>query len=337
MKYLTKGTIQSYLSIPQVKPQNLAALPMREVVKPVLKYWEGLPNGKATPDTDAIEFYCLNHLAAKIQEKFDPNEVLPEWAQEVMETYVRVLAEQSTRLYVYMLLIITREARHMHQHVWQEYTDLSPVYRNFHTTTLGNGSIEVAKMVATKPPEMPIGEYVECVRRVFNEGKFSSSYGGKPWGNIAYTLERMVKGETSMLMLTDTAYTLAHNGGPMFNKGMTYHGQSSEFLKILDVQRGGQMPEAVLSKEFKVKVPGYLYTMVKNFKEKMPDAFGDSVDWDDIQKKGAKQKYTKKKASFPVPPPPPPKVVTFQGKPAKAKGTFHPLPMVAATIIERAA
>jgi hypothetical protein len=124
VKYLTKGTIQSYLSIPQVKVQNLAALPMEAAVKPVHEFWTKLPS-KASPDADAVEFYALNHCVAKIRAKYDPHEILPEWAQEVMERYVEVLASQSTRLYVYMLLIISREARHLNStaapwyRIWQ--------------------------------------------------------------------------------------------------------------------------------------------------------------------------------------------------------------------------
>ena len=51
----------------------------------------------------------------------------------------------------------------------------------------------------------------------------------------------MLTGTTSMEMLVDTGYTLAHNGGPIFNKGMMYTHYDSHFLTILDLQRAGQM------------------------------------------------------------------------------------------------
>ena len=58
-------------------------------------------------------------------------------------------------------------------------------------------------------------------------------------------LVRFVSGEFSAEMMLDTVWTLAHNGGPIFNKGQFY-ACTANALRILDVQRSGQIPEAVL-------------------------------------------------------------------------------------------
>lgn len=334
MKYQPQGTIRSFLTIPQVKPQDLSSLPMPLAVKPIKAYWENPATDKASPDLEAVEFYALNHAVAKIQAAFDKDEVLPQWAQDVLSRYVEVVAAQGSRLYSYMLLIVTRETRHFGAGMggaW--WTSMNSAYKSFHSQIKGNDSHAVAKHVVTAPPELTLGAYVSCVTDVFAKGKWGHSYGGPAWANISSTMLRMVKGETSMVGMLDTAYTLAHNGGPMFNKGMLYHGYSNEFIKILDVQCGGYMPEAILNNEFKnLAVPQTLATLIQTVNENLPGAFQAQVDWNDVEKKGAKHSYATEKAKMKKAPPKP---VYINGQLVKAKGEFHVMPGVSVTMLQR--
>jgi hypothetical protein len=43
------------------------------------------------------------------------------------------------------------------------------------------------------------------------------------WGNIADTLRHLVTGELSPEMFCDLGFALAHNNGPIFNKGKHPH------------------------------------------------------------------------------------------------------------------
>ena len=61
-------------------------------------------------------------------------------------------------------------------------------------------------------------------------GCWSGGYGGPKWGAVAETLRKMVYGEISPEMFSDTGFTLAHNDGPIFNKGMLYHHQNNSVL-----------------------------------------------------------------------------------------------------------
>jgi hypothetical protein len=97
-----------------------------------------------------------------------------------------------------------------------------------------------------------------------------------------------VYGEFTPEMFGDTAFTLAHNNGPMFNKGMLYSNYSSEFKKILDVQRSGQIPQYLSEKVFIGDVvPTYMAEAVVVF----PAELTGTVDWYKVEALGALGNY----------------------------------------------
>lgn len=59
--------------------------------------------------------------------------------------------------------------------------------------------------------------------KIFNDMEWGSSYGGKAWGHIAETWRDLARASdsedwTTMLVLTDHAFDLAHNNGSLFTK-----------------------------------------------------------------------------------------------------------------------
>lgn len=200
----------------------------------------------AYPDDEALSFYLANHIWSQVLAKFDDYEVLPDDWQKLVGMYFKVMTEQALRLTYYTLLIITREARHCKPGSHSNFKDkVGPKFMSFLNHIAGTGSDGAVLRFFDDSPDMPLIDYVSAIERVFFNGSFSGGYGGKPWGHIAANLGRLVRGETSYEMMVDTAYTLAHNNGPMFNKGMFYNHYSGEFLRHLDVQRSGQMPQYV--------------------------------------------------------------------------------------------
>ena len=93
---------------------------------------------------------------------------------------------------------------------------------------------------------MTIGKFCEALAWQFYHCKWAGGYGGKKWGVVTDCLVRFVKGEFSAEMMMDTVWTLSHNSGPIFNKGQFYGMYGHNLYRILDVQRSGQVPEAVL-------------------------------------------------------------------------------------------
>ena len=263
-------------------------------------------------------------MASVVRSKFTLHEPLPAWADKVRKTYLDVLATQGQRLFFYTLLVTTRESRHL-KSAAKVYPDLTSKFgeftAEFNSSIQGSGSDCAASKFQSHPPEGPLGPYVESLEHIFFNGSFSGGYGGKPWGNIAATLRAFVLGETSLEMMVDTAYTLAHNNGPMFNKGMLYSMYTHTIYKILDVQRSGQIPELILNAENEgmkdVKVKGYVSSCLQEMQDEL-NCFGSYVDWQKVEDLGSLHKYpTEKKNQHKKNPPPvvPPKPEEVKAKP----------------------
>ena len=131
---------------------------------------------------------------------------------------------------------------------------------------------------------------------VFYKGGFGSSFGGPAWGEVAKTLRMFVGGEISLVLMADVGFALAHNNGPIFNKGRLYTGYHDTFTLILDVQRAGQIPHLVESylesdptasmtgMDKGVAVKKALIDIDASIEKLIPTT---GVDWRDVSKAGA--------------------------------------------------
>lgn len=202
--------------------------------------------GKVGVEKAAFDFYFRNHIVALIQQKYDPEQPL-DTLFPIVENYMSMISEMTSRLFYYTLLIITRESRHSkHFQNVLDGREFATTSRMFVDSINGMGSDGAVQYLINHPPSMPIGAYVGNVEYLFDNAGYSSGYGGPPWGNIARTLRKMIEGEYTPIMFLDTGYTLAHNGGPMFNKGMLYkHQSSSKLMKLLDEQAKGKLVDHV--------------------------------------------------------------------------------------------
>ncbi|QIN95303.1 hypothetical protein DLP3_140 [Stenotrophomonas phage vB_SmaS_DLP_3] len=294
MKYRSKDTVASLLAIPQARPVDMTQINAQSVAKRIRLYRSSC--GKASPDGQALRFYGLNQCMAVIAKKYGQHGVLPPHMKAVAEAYVRELVAQTERMFGYMLLITTRESRHVHsaKNDFEKKfaAQFGKAANDFNQLINGSGSDGAVERFLENAPDMPIGTYARSLEWCFFHGGFNGSYGGKPWGNIAKTLADAVTGVTSMEIMVDTAYTLAHNNGPIFNKGMMYSGYTDAIYKILDVQRSGQVVElcrsGVMSAHLKEKDLLPLFdAVVKEF----PEEFGEYVDWIKVEKLGSVKKY----------------------------------------------
>lgn len=308
------------------------------------KQWGG--NGEH-PDLNAIRFYALHQLVAGLRTQYTPNQQLPEWAAEILSLYVKELRSQHQTLVWYTLLIIMRELRHLKSS--SQFYGATPdrfsaewiTWSKNLADTTEEGSLNI--MLSTLP-DQDLGGLCENIAWSFDHGSFSGGYGGKPWGAIARTLARYLQGETSAEAFIDTAYTLAHNNGPMFNKGMIYLGYTGYFLMVLDLQRSGQICEALIDNTLESRYTGSFHHLKKKSFESLlktvADAkqqgieFGQYVDWFKVESLGSVQKYTKEKLEqkkkYGVQ-----EKILIDGQPATVSGEFKIAPNQTVNIYKR--
>jgi hypothetical protein len=284
-----------------LKPVDMSHVPLPDVVTGIINYEHNLshnnnlgtllgdPIEHANVEMEAARFYLYNHAFSLLCAKHDTHEKLPYVTSSVVNAYPHILSEIGRRLVSYTLMVCVREARHLSE---------SDHFRNKLVKRFGQefrdwrGLIPLSSDGAVKylkghPIKMPIGKFCKGLTYVFNKGSFSGGYGGKPWGNIANTLEKYVTGVISLEAFIDTAWTLAHNNGPMFNKGLLYESYGSDLIKILDVQASGQIPQLLND----VRAGNYNISNIKHslneqmdvIYEVLPELDGTYVDWNLVE------------------------------------------------------
>lgn len=366
MKHLPKNTLAYFSAAPQTHLHDFSALQTAVLAESSLAYKKGC--SQTLPNDDAVTFYTLNHCASVVRKLFTPNEPLPEWAQKIMQTYTQACLDQGERMLHYILCITTREMRHLKSctptfwtKVEKEY-DLKSVQILKHISSDGGEETAMNKYLKT-PPDMSIGQYVKTLSYGFhNAGSsgWSGGYGGHPWGEVTDAAVAMLTGATSMEMLVDTGYTLAHNGGPIFNKTdvkIYLHQDVNSLMTILDVQRSGQMLDLMLETQTHgVKKTAVAEEAVALLKAAVPSEVKGYIDWKlvdalrpDSEKQSNPHKYVKqtvaqkqpmaaKPKAKPVKPvvPSAPKTVTFHGKTVKVINTYQVYPHQTVNVVERA-
>jgi hypothetical protein len=295
---------------------------------------------EVNPDVRAVEFYATNHYYSLLSSKFTKNEPLPAWAQTLASAYHQTLVEQTERMLHYLICITTREARHLktykdHQKKFGEL--YGPEFEEFIKSILAVDEHSAITSLLTSPPTMTSGRYFRGIEYLFNVGwgTGKTSFGGPNWAAVTKPLAEFIEGKISLEMMVDVGYTLAHNNGPIFNKGMMYDSYTTYFKTLLDVQRAGMMPELIFSRQkykdmLKLFSPGVCQMTALAY-ENMPEQFGQFVDWHKVEDLGALGKYKVYKDLMPKPV----ATVDFNGKKALAVGEFQVSLNESVKIVER--
>lgn len=298
MKSVEKDTLQFQLyERPGTMKRDMSHVHCSKVAIQIKSFMQADTDSGRVPEHDAIMFYLTNHAVAEVRSRVALDEPLAAY-QPILEKYHEALAARAVRMFYYLVLICTRESRHVYNDD-QLFNYLSKKNgagcMDFTKKINGSGSSGAASAFKTSPPVSAMGKYSQHLVDIFYKGKFSGGYGGNAWGQVADVLNKFVKGEYSAEMMMDTAFTLCHNNGPIFNKGMLFGGyDSSEIVKILDVQRAGMIPQMVDNQESS-KITVEHKEICANFKGILGKTFGGYVDWYAVEGLGSVKNYPSQK------------------------------------------
>lgn len=300
-----------HLKRPFLEARNMSGVKLESTVTQLNQFMKHDTNSDRVPEHDAVNFYLLNHAFSIIRAKRMEHEPLAAGEAEIANTYFTELSEATARAFYYMLLICTRESRHN-----KAYDSFSAKLKGKYGVEIHNfwegiqhtGSSATASALRDNPPNCTLGQYTESLVYHFYKGQYGGGYGGPAWGAIANCLHNFVLGKYTAEMMMDTVWTLSHNNGPIFNKGMLYSMYSSDLKVILDVQRGGMVPQLVgdtmkgvhyVSQERLNDRHRELFLKIQSV---YPEEFGGFTDWYLIEELGALGKChhhkKKQKAAF---------------------------------------
>lgn len=267
------------------------------------------------PEVDATLFYLVNQYHSVLKNKFSTYQfITDETHAPIVRMSMQALVRLQLRSFYYLTVICTREARHSHFTAQELEPYLigkgvpekwASEFCLFFKDIRGGSSHDAQKAFYASDMDIPFGWYTRCLCETFTT-KFSSAYGGQAWKNIADCLDSAVWGKTSLITMVDTAYTLAHNTGAIFNKGFIYYTQNNAvLLKTLDLQRAGALPEAIHSTYLKAHLTkigttkedkeslALIDCLVSAYYDLVPD-HNTEIDWVNVVTLGALGDYSRK-------------------------------------------
>jgi hypothetical protein len=282
---------------PGVLRRDMSNVSCKNVASATAQYYLKNNDKAVMPEHDAVNFYLLNHGMAEMAKRVNEDEMLSQEYMGICSDYHDVLADAGLRLFYYLLLICTRESRHANSYDNESSFLAAEKYcpqslTNF-IRKLPDDSISAAEAFMNMTIDEPIGKYTRLMVFLFNNAKWSSSFGGKKWGVVADALDKYVHGVYSLQLLLDVGFALAHNGGPIFNKHMLYQTYNAKELRtILDVQRAGQIPQFVntfpVGKYNTERHVAYLHML----RDALGDCMDGVVDWGAVKAAGALGNYS---------------------------------------------
>lgn len=300
------STLRKYRNRPMSTARDISAVPVAEWATQYVRLREALtePLGsEVEPEHAALWFYMMNHAVAEVGGRLDPDELLGDY-QPLLDEYYDLVSMEVLRAAYYLLVITTREARHVSSKnnglLSMLAKDESGEAVEFVRSIRGISAGDVLGRLISSPPDATLGPFTVTLERLFEEGCWSSSYGGKKWASVIRPLRQMVYGVITPEALLDTVFTLCHNGGPIFNKGYFYGMYNKQYIwEILDVQRAGQIPAYVGSGQGCPFVTPDMVEWHARARELLPGgAFeADYVDWFAVEAAEAVNSYGDKKAA----------------------------------------
>lgn len=292
MKFFApKDTMAFQLSRPLNCPIDFSKMRMSEFSKRA-KAFLGTGNNSVRPETEALWFYLGNHGLHALRARNPMYAPLSNDDLSLVNHHFKMANKVFLRLFYYTLVICVRETRHL-----PDKNALMPLLKaekvenswSLITKIEDSASGAMQQIIDQQHPELTVYELCKGMSIAFHKLHWPSSFGGKKWGIIADSLVNLVTGKHSPEIFCDVAFALAHNGGPIFNKGMFYGHYGSDLQIILDCQRGGQIPRYVYSKQSNL-VTGDMQSYGMKLAKFGEDFVGD-IDWEMVQKAGAVGSY----------------------------------------------
>lgn len=266
---------------PGTMRRSLAHVPLK-VIGPAAKQSVSKVGDKVSATREAISFYMLSHAMHEVALQRDSHEPLGEMLS-IVEQYHHALNTLGYRLFNYLVIITTRETRHL-GHL--NHSSLAPEHGDECVQFTNKVKSESQEALFKYTGDLTLGKYLDYVIDIYNKLPWPGAYGGPKWGKVTQALRDFVYGDINMEMLLDVGYTLAHNGGPIFDKGFHYKHGGHALLKVLDVQRAGQIPNLVKAKTVGDVEHGHI-TLLDMIESKLGKTFNPWVNWALVEKLGA--------------------------------------------------
>ena len=269
-----ESPLLSHLSFEETSTSN--------VMKHVIKHYKNEKSLNLNIAQEALRFYFMDHCFHLIKnENKDIAQVSPEMA-DLIDLYFKELSKTSQRVFTYIICASLYEAGRMPAQSQKFWEFIEAQYGKKIFEALNNskdhsyGSLKEKEILAINEP---IQKFLSAIMSCFTSGKWWFGAGGKAWSDITRCARDVTEGHYSLQEMTDLAFSLCHDRGCMFDRGIIYqvgYIGDTNIYHVLDIQASGQTPQWIAKNRNKVNAD--TLKLFDKFEKFFPEEFNKPID-----------------------------------------------------------
>lgn len=260
---------------PVFQKRDMSGAPMANFLEVLADFDK--KNKQASIQEETALFYLSNHGFHAIETKAQNGGALSPGQLRLASEHATRVTQMSLRMLCYLMVISAEEMgfgepRNDRLYDFVESTTSADAAKWLKSVMERGGGRSGPLGSKASVGKATLGECAKALEMGFRFARWSPGFGGLPWAQIAATAGEAIRGDTSLELMIDHAFTLCHNNGAIFNKGHQYSHYPSDYYHLLDIQASGQMPAAI---EAGQRVSGLQSASVKALHEQFKKELGD--------------------------------------------------------------
>jgi hypothetical protein len=249
---LPNRSLKIFLESPLLSHLSFDQMPTSEVMKHVINRYNKEKSLNLNIAQEALRFYFMDHCFHLVKnENKTIAQVSPQMA-DLIDLYLKELSKTSQRVFTYIISASLYEAGRMPAQTGKFWEFIETQYGSKVFDVLNNtkgsnwGHLKEKEILKLNDP---IQTFLSAIMACFSSGKWWFGAGGKAWSDITRCARDVTEGHYSLQEMTDLAFSLCHDRGCMFDRGIIYnvggYGVNSNLniYQVLDIQASGQIPQ----------------------------------------------------------------------------------------------
>lgn len=250
---LPDRSLKIFMESPLLSHQSFDETPTHMVMKHIIDKYKKEKQLNLNIAQEALRFYFMDHCFHLVKNENKTIAQLSPEMSELVNLYLNELSKTSQRIFTYIICASLYEAGRMPAQTDKFWEFIETQYGSkihdvlYNVKVSGWGNIKEKEILKLNEP---IQTFLSAIMSCFSSGKWWFGAGGKAWSDITRCARDVTEGHHSLQEMTDLAFSLCHDRGCMFDRGIIYsvYGNNTShhnvtIYHVLDIQASGQIPQ----------------------------------------------------------------------------------------------
>lgn len=260
---LSEKTLYKHKASSLYKENKFSNISYKELFKEINLYKK--TNSNMVPESDALMFYLVNNIWHTINSRYGEYEDLPDNVYDLVKECNKLSVQICKGVFFHTCLV--------GDGMLATYLgNLSDSQKDYFKISYGEGFLKYLENKSNRSIDgLNLHQFLGGMSNVYSIQKLIPW--GKPYSMIVKTIHKISNGNTSLYAGCDNVWSLCHNGGTIFNKGIggIYKVSSNFIFDILDVQDSGQIPAWVNENRNNSYVTKKMITLLDSYYKLFPE------------------------------------------------------------------